>query len=98
MTGYTDGTFRPDSTVKLEEACAAALKLLGYDSASLAGSFPSAQLSKAAALGLRDGISLKQGGAMTYQSCACLFSNLGGRSMLKRWDIRWPTARWTIPP
>lgn len=76
MTGYTDGTFRPDSTVKLEEACAAALKLLGYDSASLAGSFPSAQLSKAAALGLRDGISLKQGGAMTYQSCACLFSNL----------------------
>lgn len=76
MTGYTDGTFRPDQTVKLEEACSAVLKLLGYDSASLAGSFPSAQLSKAAALGLRDGISLKQGGAMTAQSCACLFSNL----------------------
>lgn len=76
MTGYTDGTFRPDQTVKLEEACSAVLKLLGYDSSALAGSFPSAQLSKAAALGLRDGIGLKQGGAMTAQSCACLFSNL----------------------
>ena len=53
MTGYTDGTFRPDETVKLEEACAAVLKLLGYDTSALAGSFPSAQLSKAAALGLR---------------------------------------------
>jgi len=31
MTGYTDGTFRPDETVKLEEACAAVLKLLGYE-------------------------------------------------------------------
>ena len=56
MTGYTDGSFRPDQTVRLEEACAVALKLLGYDSSTLAGSFPSAQLSKAAALGLRGGI------------------------------------------
>ena len=76
MTGYTDGTFRPDQRVTLEEACAAALKLLGYDSSALAGSFPSAQLSKAAALGLRGGISLKQGGTMTRQDCATLFSNL----------------------
>ena len=29
MNGYTDGTFRPDNTVTLEEACTAALKLLG---------------------------------------------------------------------
>ena len=76
MTGYTDGTFRPDETVKLEEACAAVLKLLGYDTSALAGSFPSAQLSKAAALGLRDGISLKQGGTMARRDCAALFSNL----------------------
>ena len=76
MTGYTDGSFRPEQTVRLEEACAAALKLLGYDSSALAGSFPSAQLSKAAALGLRDGISLKQGGTMTRRDCAALFSNL----------------------
>lgn len=76
MTGYTDGTFRPEQTVSLEESCSAALRLLGYDSASLAGSFPSAQLSKAASLGLRDGISLKQGGSMSRRDCAALFSNL----------------------
>ena len=28
MNGYTDGSFRPDNTVTLEEACAAVLKLL----------------------------------------------------------------------
>ena len=76
MTGYTDGSFRPEQAVRLEEACSAALKLLGYDSSALAGSFPSAQLSKAAALGLRGGISLKQGGTMTRRDCAALFSNL----------------------
>jgi hypothetical protein len=40
----------------------AVLRMLGYDSASLAGSYPSAQLSKAAALGLRDQIALSKGG------------------------------------
>ena len=29
MSGYTDGSFRPDTPVTLEEACAAALNLLG---------------------------------------------------------------------
>ncbi len=40
MTGYTDGTFRPEKTVTLEEACAALLKLLGYSASSLAGFLP----------------------------------------------------------
>lgn len=76
VVGYTDGTFRPDQTVTLEEACSAALRLLGYDSSTLAGSFPSAQLNKAAALGLREQIHLTRGGAMTRQDCAYLFYNL----------------------
>ena len=76
MTGYIDGTFRPDQTVKLEEACAAALKLLGYDSSSLAGSFPYAQLNKAGSLGLRSQIQTKHGQAITRQDCANLFYNL----------------------
>ena len=53
MTGYTDGTFRPGRTITLEEACTALLRLLGYDSSSLAGSFPTAQLSKAGSVGLK---------------------------------------------
>lgn len=76
MTGYTDGTFRPEKTVTLEEACAALLKLLGYDASSLAGSFPQAQLTKAAALGLRDQVSAARGQGLTRQNCAYLFYNL----------------------
>ncbi len=76
MTGYTDGTFRPDNAVSLEEACTAALQLLGYDSSMLAGSFPAAQLSKAAALGLRDGLTRARGERMTRGDCVTLFYNL----------------------
>ena len=35
LSGYTDGSFRPDNGVTLEEACTAALKLLGYDVTTL---------------------------------------------------------------
>jgi len=76
MTGYTDGTFRPYSTITLEQACATVLRMLGYTSSTLAGSYPSAQLSKASALGLRDQINLSQGGAMTRGDCMYLFYNL----------------------
>ena len=76
MTGFTDGTFRPYSSITLEQACATVLRMLGYTSSTLAGSYPSAQLSKASALGLRDQISLSQGGAMTRGDCMYLFYNL----------------------
>ncbi len=75
MIGYTDGTFRPYQSITLEQACTTVLRLLGYDSSSLAGSFPAAQLSKASALGLRDQITLKQGGVMTRSDCVYLFYN-----------------------
>lgn len=76
MTGYTDGTFRPEQGITLEAACTALLKLLGYDASSLAGSFPQAQLSKAGALGLRDQVTAAQGQALNRQNCAYLFYNL----------------------
>ncbi len=76
VTGYVDGTFRPDQTITLEEACTAVLRMIGYDSSTLAGSFPYAQLNKASSLGLRDEISLKQGGKMTRNDCVQLFYNL----------------------
>lgn len=76
MVGYTDGTFRPDQTVKLEEACSALLRLLGYTSDDLAGSFPQAQLSKAAALGLRDQLTAVRGQNLTRRDCMYLFYNL----------------------
>lgn len=76
MTGYVDGTFRPERTITLEEACTALLRLLGYDSKDLAGSFPTAQLSKASALGLLDDVSAKQGQTLTRQNCVDLFYDL----------------------
>ena len=76
LVGYTDGTFRPDQGVTLEEACTALLRLLGYESADLAGSFPQAQLSKASALGLRDQVSASQGSKLTRRECMYLFYHL----------------------
>ena len=76
VSGYVDGTFRPDNQITLEEACTALLKMLGYDSASLAGSFPSAQLSKASAIGLLDDLNLSQGDVLTRNDCVRLFYNL----------------------
>ena len=76
VSGYVDGTFRPNNQITLEEACTALLKMLGYDSASLAGSFPSAQLSKASAIGLLDDLNLSQGDVLTRNDCVRLFYNL----------------------
>ena len=75
LSGYTDGSFRPDNGVTLEEACTAALKLLGYDVTTLSGSFPAAQLNKASALGLRAGLSAVQGQGLTLEDAAVLFYN-----------------------
>ena len=75
MNGYTDGSFRPDNTVTLEEACAAVLKLLSYKTTDLTGSFPQAQLNKAQQIGLRDQLICTQGQAMTYEQCTLLLYN-----------------------
>ena len=75
LSGYTDGSFRPDNGVTLEEACTAVLKLLGYDVTTLSGSFPAAQLNKASSLGLRANLSRKQGEAMTLADGAVLLYN-----------------------
>lgn len=76
ITGYVDGTFRPNNTVTLEEACTALLRMLGYDSSSLAGTFPTAQLSKASAVGLLDGMTATRGQQLTRSDCVSLFNNL----------------------
>ena len=75
LNGYTDGSFRPDNTVTLEEACAAVLKLLSYKTTDLTGSFPQAQLNKAQQIGLRDQLTCTQGQAMTYEQCTLLLYN-----------------------
>ena len=75
ISGYTDGSFRPDNAVTLEEACTAVLKLLGYDVTTLSGTFPAAQLNKANELGLRDDLTKTQGEGMTLEDGAVLLYN-----------------------
>lgn len=76
FVGYSDGTFRPNNNIKYEEAATAVLKLLGYDPSTLAGTFPSAQVSKFEALGLADNLSLKKGQTLTRNDCVNIFYNL----------------------
>ncbi len=77
MTGYVGGTFKPDDTIKLEEAVSAVLKMLDYTSSDdFTGSFPEAQLAKYAALGLNTNISKTQGQTLSRQDCMYLFYNL----------------------
>lgn len=76
MTGYVDGSFRPDQAITLEEGCSALLKVLGYDPPALKGAYPAAQLAKAGSVGLLDGVSAKRGSRLTGQDCADLFYNL----------------------
>lgn len=76
MSGFLDGSFRPDQAVTLEEGCAALLKLLGFDAAALKGAYPAAQLAGAGSAGLLDGVSAGQGDALSREDCAALFYNL----------------------
>ena len=87
LSGYTDGSFRPDNGVTLEETCTAALKLLGYDVTTLSGSFPAAQLNKAGSLGLRTGLSAVQGQGLTLEDAAVLFYNALTASTAENQDL-----------
>lgn len=76
--GYVDGSFRPSGAITVEEGATVVLRALGYGAGDLMGAFPSAQLSKYAALGLSDGIAKTQGQQLSRQDCAQLFYNLMG--------------------
>lgn len=76
LSGYSDGTFRPGSTLKLEEAAAAVLKMLGYSSSDFSGTYPDAQLTKYVSLGLNQNITKSKGEWMTRQDCMYLLYNL----------------------
>ena len=76
INGYLDGTFRPDNSVKLEEAVNIALKMLGYTDADFStGTFPYPQLALYQNLKLNTDISAQRGQTLTRQECAQLIYN-----------------------
>nr|WP_297282319.1 S-layer homology domain-containing protein [uncultured Agathobaculum sp.] len=76
LTGYLDGSYRPNQTVALEEAATGCLKLLGYTTEDFSGSYPYGQLALYQSLGLDTGVTASQGTAMTRRNMMYLFYNL----------------------
>lgn len=76
ITGYLDGTFKPDNNITLEEGATVALKMLGYQTSDLTGNFPYAQLSKFNNLGLDENVIAEKGEYLTREDCVNIFYNM----------------------
>ncbi len=76
IVGYLDGTFKPDATIKLEEAVSIVLKQLGYLASDLEGSYPQGHIAKYESLELDDGINADIGEYLTREDCANLIYNM----------------------
>lgn len=70
-----DGTFRPENTVKLEEAVIISLKLLGYTNDDFKGSYPESQLAKYHEIDLDTGMTASRGDTLTRLDCMRLLYN-----------------------
>ncbi len=77
ISGYLDGTFRPDNTITLAEGVTVALKLLGYSGSDFSGAFPTAQMAMYRSLGLDTNLAGRTASSvMTRRDCMYLFYNL----------------------
>ncbi len=73
VSGYTDGSYRPESSIRAEEAYAMVLRLLGYDTTALNGNFTTAILDLANQVDLNDDITNTD--IFLREDCAILFTN-----------------------
>lgn len=77
ISGYLDGTFRPDNRITLAEGVTIVLKLLGYTSSDFSGAYPTAQMSLYRSLDLDEGVvTEKSDEDMTRLDAMYLFYNL----------------------
>lgn len=72
VSGYGDGRFGPDDPVTLSQAVTIVLRTLGYATADIGPFWPEDYLSKAAELGLTDGITAGVGSVLTRGDAAML--------------------------
>lgn len=76
MTGYLDGTFKPDQPIKLREAVYGVLTLLGYTSADFTGDQMQGRTSMYYAKELDDGLALvAMESNLTLSNCESLLYN-----------------------
>ncbi len=74
IKGYLDGTFRPSNTIKLEEAVAVLLRVMGYSEVD-SGKYPETHLAKYSELKLGTGVATQRGEALTRRDCMYLIYN-----------------------
>ncbi len=96
ITGYLDGTYRPNNYLTLEEAVTAALKLLGYSGSDFTGSYPYGQLALYRSLGLSEKITATQGSYITRQDCMYLIYNILSAKTKDTGDIYITTLGYSV--
>ena len=63
ISGYSDGTFRPASSITLAEGATIALGLLGYSAEDYSGAYPSPQMALYHSLSLDKGLTAQAASA-----------------------------------
>lgn len=77
VSGFSDGTFRPNHRITLAEGATIVLQLLGYGPSDLTGAYPTGQLAMYRSLGLDKGVTATQAGTELKRLDAMyLFYNL----------------------
>ena len=77
VSGFSDGTFRPNHRITLAEGATIVLQLLGYGPSDLTGAYPTGQLAMYHSLGLDRGVTAVQAGTELRRLDAMyLFYNL----------------------
>lgn len=76
VTGYLDGTFRPEHSITLAEGVTVVLRLLGYQNSDFSGAYPSGQMAKYRDLELDVGVTAQQNDPLTRRDCLYLYYNL----------------------
>jgi len=75
VTGFPDGTFKPDISVSYAQAVTTLVRLLGYSDSDVGLNWPRGYMDKAGQIGLTKGLSLGANDAMTRGQAAQLFYN-----------------------
>ena len=76
LIGYSDGNYRPNQAITLEQAVNAVLKLLGYTNSDFTGAFPYAQINTYKSIGLSLNIAKGIGSTLTRADGINLLYNM----------------------
>ncbi len=75
MSGYLNGTFKPNQAITLKEAVNGIVKLLGYANSDFTGNISSGQMALYTAKDLDENITQKKNDKLTRNNCMNLFYN-----------------------